>query len=265
MIFSGQLEINTEGIMKRFLTIILALCVFVTFFSAGSVFAKDTVILANETNWLPYYGKDLKKGGYITEVIRQSFNRVGYSIEVKWLPWKRALSLAEKGKVHGLGGAYYTKDRAKNFYFSKSILTLQIVFMKKKGTNITYRNLRGLKGKRIGIGRGYAIPEKVQAAKYLTFDEAPDMEVNLKKLMAGRLDIILGTKQLNMYLVNTKYPQYRNKLEVTGKPVKNQTVHLAISKRASGNPSKIVKDFDKGLRMIQKDGTLKKIKQEFGF
>ena len=101
------------------------------------LFAQEkVVVLANETSWAPHYGKELKNGGYTTEIIVEAMARVGYKVKIKWLPWNRAVSLATKGVYDGLGACYHNEQRAKNFLYTDSLGDTQTVFFKLKSKKI---------------------------------------------------------------------------------------------------------------------------------
>lgn len=242
-------------------TLFFVVCLFLLFPSLA--LAGEKVFLANEINWPPYYGQDLPKGGYITEIIRQAFKRAGYDIEIKWLPWKRALFMAETGEVDGLGGAYYTEERAKIFLYSEVIDTTRMVFFKRKDTEITYKSLSDLKGKRIGIGQGYGLPDRILEAEYLNLVEIMDMEHNLKMLISGRVDLIIGSEAVILDLIFKKFPEAGDEIEVFGDPLEEETISLALSKNIP-DAHKILEAFNKGLKQLKEEGRIEGIKREFG-
>ncbi len=89
---------------------------------------EKKVSLVTEPAWVPYYGRELKNGGYLTELTRQAFKAKGYSITVDWKPWARAVKESESGLYDGLLGTYYSEERAIKLAFSKPIDKDEIVF-----------------------------------------------------------------------------------------------------------------------------------------
>ncbi|MCP4111389.1 MAG: hypothetical protein GY749_38640, partial [Desulfobacteraceae bacterium] len=51
---------------------------------------EKSIVLAT-MNWEPIYGKSLPEGGVFTAVTREAFRRGGYRLDVKFVPWKRAM------------------------------------------------------------------------------------------------------------------------------------------------------------------------------
>jgi len=229
------------------------------------LFAQEKVIvLANETSWAPYYGKELKNGGYTTEIIVEAMARVGYKVKIKWLPWNRAVSLAVKGTYDGLGACYYNEQRAKNFVYTDSIGDTQTVFFKLKSKDIKYNTLEDLKAYKIGTAKNYGYPEKFLNASYLNKIEAPKLDFNIKKLLKGRVDVVIGTKKVTQHLLNNSYSDEKSKIDIMEPAIDKMLLYVAFSKNNAGYKQK-VEDFNKGLSIIKADETFNKILEKHGF
>lgn len=62
-------------------------------------------------DWPPYYGPDLEGGGVFARITRAAFERVGYRIEIDWMPWQRALAMGERGAYDLVLGGYDAPER----------------------------------------------------------------------------------------------------------------------------------------------------------
>ena len=58
----------------------------------------DTVTSLATTEWPPYVSQNLANNGFASEVITQAFTRVGYTVELSFMPWQRALEKVEVGQ-----------------------------------------------------------------------------------------------------------------------------------------------------------------------
>ena len=229
------------------------------------LFAQNkTIVLANETSWAPHYGKDLLNGGYTTEIIVEAMKRVGYDVKIKWLNWNRALELSKRGIYDGLGASYYTEERAKFFAYTDSLSDTQTVFFKLKSSNIKYNNFEDLKGYKIGTAKGYGYPKKFLEANYLKTENVRKLELNIKKLLRKRIDLMIGSKKVTQHLLNTKYLEQKDDIEVVKPSVDSMPLYVSFSKKSKGYEQK-VKDFNKGLKIIKADGTFEKIIKKHGF
>ncbi len=229
------------------------------------LFAQNkTIVLANETSWAPHYGKELKNGGYTTEIISEAMRAVGYKVEIKWLNWNRAVALATKGIYDGLGACYHNEKRAKNFFYTDTIGATQTVFFKLKNKDIKYSKFEDLKSYKIGTAKGYGYPKKFTEASYLTTIDAPKIEFNIRKLLNKRIDLVIGSKKVTQHLLNNSYPKDKQKIEIMQPPIDSMPLYVAFSKNSAGYKQK-VKDFNKGLKIIKSNGTFNKILEKHGF
>src|SRR5205085_9119457 len=50
------------------------------------------------TEYPPYYSESLDKGGPVAELTVAALRRAGYEVELRFMPWARALKWGEQGK-----------------------------------------------------------------------------------------------------------------------------------------------------------------------
>ncbi len=229
-----------------------------------TVFAGDKeVILAHEISWAPFYGKDLKGGGYTVEIVREAFGRVGYKLTTAWLPWKRAQVEAARGDFDGLGASYYTPGRATQFACSDVVAETDVVFFKRVGEDIHYNHLMDLKPYKIGIGLGYGYPEAFEKADYLQKVKAYDIKTNITRLLHKRVDLIIGSKKAILFCLKQNFPDKLNSMEVLGSPLETLPLFVLFSKNKVGYEQTMA-DFNRGLKIIREDGAYRKIIEDYG-
>ncbi|MBF0572938.1 MAG: transporter substrate-binding domain-containing protein [Desulfamplus sp.] len=233
------------------------------FFSASIVFCETTITLAT-LDWQPFYASDLPENGFFAALSREAFKRAGYKMEIAFVPWKRALEMATKGHYDGLLGAYYNEERAGTFYFPDPVSKNDENFVQKKGAGISYTKLEDLKQYKIGGLRGSA-PVVELLEKGFKVEETRIDELSIKKLNAGRIDlIIIGKQQLNYLLSNVEdLKTLQGAFEIIEPPFQSLDLFCPITKkRADGQ--EIVKNFNKALQEMKADGTYDKILKRFG-
>jgi polar amino acid transport system substrate-binding protein len=231
----------------------------------GSVcVADDNKLSIVADNYPPYYGKELRNGGLLTEIVAEAFKRAGYDVEIKFMPWKRALEGAKAGKHDGLFTLWYREEREEWFVYSDPMSPAsEIGFYKRKGSEIYFQTFEDLKPYTIGVGRGYATPPGLDEASLKT-SLARDDEENLRKLHKGRIDLALTDKLVAKYIINTRIPDAAPHLEWLPPTLHVETNHFAISRKAENFNMKLA-DFNRGLAAIEADGTLKAIIAKHGF
>lgn len=225
--------------------------------------ATKKIVLAT-LNWEPYYGEKLENGGYIAEITREAFQRVGYEVEIKWVPWKRALEQAKEGRYDGLLGAWFSEERAQYFAFTEPIDMTTLSFFKQTGSPILYSTLKDLTPYRIGVTRGYAHTKEFDAAVYLTKEEVTTSSQNIQKLSEGRIDLFVEDRRVVQYLIRNDFLKLNGKIVEVKPPLQEKPLYNAISKKVVGYEH-IIEDFNRGLKLLKDDGTFDQILQKYGF
>jgi polar amino acid transport system substrate-binding protein len=102
------------------------------------VYAENKEIKLVTLEWEPYVGSNLKKQGFISELIRSALKKEGYTLKLEFMPWARALDQAEKS-VDGIDGImpkYYDKSILDKFIYSDSFFESTDGFYIKKAIKV---------------------------------------------------------------------------------------------------------------------------------
>ncbi|MBN2059348.1 MAG: transporter substrate-binding domain-containing protein [Deltaproteobacteria bacterium] len=199
------------------------------------------------------------------EITEEAFKRVGYAPEFKFLPWIRALDLSLEGKYDVLLGAYYTQERAEKMTYSEPIGKTEKMLLKLKEKDIRYKTLEELKPYRIGYIRGAQVSREFEEAEkaYLNVEYVVDTEMNIRKLLSGRIDLVVEKKERIIYLLDTVFKKDRHKVEFIYPPLAINYFYNCVSKILP-NHREIVDDFNRGLKILREDGTEEKILKKYG-
>jgi len=244
--------------MKKIILLAMAL-----FMVAGSAIANTTLTLGT-VDWEPYFGENLENGGVTAAIAKAAFKKVGYDVEIQFMDWNRAVGLTKSGKLDGLFGCYFTEERTKTMSMSDSIGEVEIVLFSKKGANITYTNMEALKPYKIGGIRGNVYTKEFDSADYLKKEFVDKIDINLKKLLKGRLDLVIESRLVLQDVLNKNFPQDLDKIEVVTPALQSNSLHIGFSRKIDGF-EKITADFNNGLKMIKEDGTMETITKKYGF
>jgi polar amino acid transport system substrate-binding protein len=188
------------------------------------------------------------------------------------MPWKRAMSLAERGKkAHALLGCFYTKEREKVYNFSKEISSAAFHFlMTKKKFTKKITSPSHLKNLILGKVRGYATSEKLKNFKGLKQVKKVNKITQLFGMLErGKVDVILENPLVARFEFNKKYPGKDYPLKDAGPdfPASDGSLsgglHICWSKR-NKEVKVLLPHFDEGLKAIKANGTYDKVRKEFG-
>ncbi len=232
----------------------------------STLLAADKIILTNG-EWAPYLGKELKNGGPTSQVVTETFKLAGIEVEYKWYgdSWKRAYHDALAGKK-AQGTLVWSKkpEREKEMYYSESLLIpgQKTVFFHLKDKPFEWQTLQDLKGLKVAGRLGYAYGEEIESAvaKGLFKLERADKDlINTKKLLAGRVDLILMIKEVGEeFLKKELTPEQAAKITFHPKPARISGYHLLLTKTLPGNVA-LMEKFDEGFKKLVANGTFDKI------
>lgn len=250
--------------MRKWVTVLIFMPLFFN--------AQAKVVKMATVDWPPYFSKKLKGQGLIVRLIEESLKVKGHSLVVNYMPWKRAMSLAERGKkAHALLGCFYTKEREKIYNFSKEISSAAFHFLisKKKFVDRVSSPAQ-LKNLQLGKVRGYAMSEKLTNFKGLgQIKEVNKLTQLFGMVERGKVDVILENPLVARFEFNKKYPGKDYPLKDAGPdfPASDGSLsgglHICWSKR-NKDVQAFLPDFDEGLKAIKANGTYNKVRREFG-
>lgn len=232
----------------------------------SSQITKAEEISLTSTNWEPYNGELLPNFGFASEIISEAFRRGGCKVRFTFLPWKRAYEETREGKFDGLFAAYYSDERAEIFAPSDPYISGPLVFCSGKKTEIKYKSFRDLSPYRIGVVRGYVSTPEFDRADYLKKEEANSDLINLKKLIRGRVDLIVIDKYIALYYLKN-IPSVEGDIgsvRFLTPPIGEKPLHIMFSKAVPDYEIKVRK-FNRGLSEIKGDGTVDNILIKHGF
>lgn len=209
------------------------------------------------TEFPPYTGVTLEDGGTAAAITRAALERAGLRMVLQFRPWARALFEMQQGQWDGIIGAWYTAERESYMAFSLPLgITNRIGFMARAGMSTAVGDLSKLGNLKIGVVRDYANPPAFERAN-LKRDEAFDDLSNLRKLLAGRVDLALIDKGVAFHLIKTQQLD-GSKLIWLEPPVAEMQLFTALSRR---DPELIahLAAFNKGLSELQASGELARL------
>lgn len=199
--------------------------------------------------------------GMNVDIVRAVFDRMELSVQIDFYPVSRCLKMMEKSETDGMFSLKKTPDRERSMVFPEQALLLQdYVFFKLKNTDVTFvGDLLSLIGNSIGVvdNTSYGpLFDKAVKEKVLTkIDSSSSFELTFKKLIAGRMDVVLCSRIVGLSIIKTL--GYENEIVIIGPPVETVPSYLSFSRKA--NARQLAERFDKAMLEITDDGTLELI------
>ncbi|MBI9074423.1 MAG: transporter substrate-binding domain-containing protein [Desulfatibacillum sp.] len=232
----------------------------------GNALAGDKNTRLTTLEWPPYISQNIDSPGYLAEVVKGAFSEVGYSnANFIFLEWTEAVRLAQAGKADASFPEYFSTDREKDFEFSDAMPGGALALAKLKGSNVTYTGqVQDLKPYKLGVVAGYINTEAIDSADFITKVESEDDSVNLKNLIAKKVDVIVIDRLVaDMLLQGTFFSRFADKVDFLEPILEVKPLFLAFSKNSPNMPG-VKEDFNKGLSALNASGKLDAILKKYG-
>jgi len=214
----------------------------------------------------PYeYQENGQIKGVVIDLVTEIFDRMDVSIEIFVLPWARAIRNIEQGSADAIFTAYKTPEREKFADYSIEVLMPQVVSLFiRKGEGIKFDgDLNKLNSKSFGVvnkvSYGKKIDHAIQNGVLASIQLANSGELNMKKLLAKRIDILVSNKYGAWDTLKKLNKQ--NEVEELIPEVQNVPSYIAFSK--ARKLSHIRDKFDVILKRMKQDGSYENIIQDY--
>lgn len=166
--------------------------------------AAPEVTLAS-LEWPPYSGQALPEQGSAAAIARAAFLAMGYQLNIRFLPWSRAVALARGSpQVMGYFPEYDSEQGRRAFVFSQPIGVSPLGFAERSDHRLNWRHLSDLSRLRIGVVQDYVNTAELDAriaSKQQAADAALDDAKNLLKLHRGYVDLAVIDSNVFHYLM----------------------------------------------------------------
>lgn len=226
----------------------------------AGVLAEKLVFATSE--WPPYViSENENPSGLNTETVRKLCQRLGFELEIQVLPWKRALLHIKEGKADALFAPRYTEERAKFMYYMSEPLNIEkTVILARKGSNMKISKIDDLKGKVVGVVRGYVYdPEFDKYQGFKRKDFSKDDRQLVKKFTNNRIPLIADMDEKV-----SKYLCRQAGVEAETIYVLNETPsYIGFSKIIGEKGKTLAEKFSQALRQLKEEGVIQKIESRY--
>ncbi len=243
---------------RKFIVGFFGVLVFVIGWSSANVSAGE-VVRVSTLDWPPYTGSDLPLGGATTEVVRAAFAKMGYDVEIEYVPWKRAIDMAADGtdSVIAYFPGYHCEHRG-GFVASEPLGNGPLGFAEHAEAPITWEVLDDIADQQLKIGTvlGYANTDefdaKVGTGWILAIPSNDDL-TNLKKLLRKRIDAVVIDELVLAYMKATEPSLQEDAamLQFDAVPLEDKTLYLCFRGDDEGKPLRHI--FNAGLAQIDEE------------
>ena len=167
--------------------------------------AQERVVVVSDS-WMPYNGKPgSDREGYAVEILRAVFERRGFAVEYRELPWKRAVRDVRTGQADILIGA--DRNELPDFVYPETSLGRSELCFFSMDRNWRFTGAESLEGVVTGYVQGHSYPawllDNIQRrpAQFHAL-HGQDAFVRMPAMLAqGRVQVIPGSRAVVGYYV----------------------------------------------------------------
>ena len=227
--------------------------------------SAETITIGND-NWAPYQGENLKHGGIVPHIVTQAFAVEAIDVDHQWVPWKRVISYVKSGRWDAINNILKNQERDQFLLYTDPIMTYSSYLFHLKSNPLEYNKMSDLSGKIVGTRRGYYYGDRFKNAvdsRLISTEEATEHKQNFKKLLAGRIQLVIIEKEVALNLLHEQFTENElNAITFHPIPVQSLDTQLGVSKNI-GNSQRLVTSFNRGLSVLRESGKLEQMWNDF--
>lgn len=233
--------------------------------------AEKLPVVCHEFPPYNYLGADGNIIGFSTEIITEVLRRMGSEADIRLLPWNRALKTAKDGKAALLFTFSKSAEREGQFFFTDALVSIEVVFFKRKTDDIVWTVLSDLGDYRLGYVEGYNYgPTMMEALKGNKFKKTEIIGASttvdyrqMLKLAKNRIDLAVCPKTQCAWIIKKNMSELAG-LDYIDKPIgPARYFYAGFSKKWPG--AEVLRDrFNQEYRTLVQQGERNAILNRYG-
>lgn len=241
---------------------VLAACGLAIAFAGAAPFAWGKESLRLTCNDFPPHkiehpGSNAQRG-FDIDIISEAFRRTGWSLEITYMPWKRALEFAARDEFDGLCSCSRTPDREAALLFSDEMFAVSVgLFAFEPGALDGVAGIADLKGRRVGVVGGYNLEGELDAAGAKVSAVSTDQRA-LEMLLHGNVDVLYAYELPTRHFMRTR--TLIKKIEY--QEMRTNPYYLCLSRKSEKNEQAMA-DFNRALAEMKIDKTMRRILRRY--
>lgn len=170
------------------------------------------------------------------DICKAVLAQLGYDFELHFYPWQRVLNLAQSGGYRAvLGITKGDNNRREQFldFPAEPLAVTQSTLFYRRDRPFAYEGIHSLAGKVVGVEDGYRYSPDIMHAPYIRREPVATPEQNIRKLLAGRVDLVLMDRAVGLYLAKTLGGAQLIAHDTN--PITGGKVYLAFARQPNGH------------------------------
>ena len=243
---------------KVFFAIITAACMAMPFHVSA-----ETIVLGVLEDIPPFqYKENGELKGIDLEVGNEIARRLGIEFRYEAIPWARIKKyVAEGTQIDGVLSMFRLEKYLDIVDFTEHIFKSKICFFAMKDHEMQFSKLDDLRGKKVGVIRGYTYTSEFDAYQEMEKTVCDSNDMLAKLLEKKRVDIVVAEEV--PFLFTAKKIGFQDRFREVYTLDENLTC-MAFSKKAMGEKSRVMADrVSEIIRKMKEEGEIQKILDKY--
>ncbi|UTA46778.1 transporter substrate-binding domain-containing protein [Simiduia sp. 21SJ11W-1] len=211
----------------------------------------------------PHAGQLLPEQGWVPRVLALALIEHGYAPHIQFMPFRRALSSAQQGKVEAIAPLYKSPAREAYLLFSDPLGVSATALFYRRAHPVHFERIQDLAGLKVAVMRGARVSDDFDSFAQLVRVEVTSYEQQVRMLMAGRVDAIVGEEFVVRAMIERQYRLADHDIVQAPSPVALQAMYVGVAKSAIGAQEKLVA-INAGVAKLAASGVLQSVLAEYG-
>jgi len=216
------------------------------------------IVFVTAGEYPPFTGEDLPQQGMLTEVVRTTFESMGYDVGFAFRGWQHGFKAAQEGRFAGTYPHVIDREHLTHFFYSKPLFNLLIRGFVDKDKPFRFERLRDLSGRVVCRPDGEDLYDlqPLLVNDHITLQTPKTMRACFDLLMRGKVDVVsvnefAGQGALHEAGLTERVCMLDNAVSI-------DTVHLLFPKRIPQSEG-LMNRFDQALTGLEAQGALQDI------
>lgn len=230
-----------------------------TLAAMGHPVARATAATAAAERWHVVCGEDFapyvwaeagQVFGLDVEICEKVLARLGVAPDITPMPWPRAVATLEAGAADLLLQFVATEERFGQFIMVGPFRNGETVFAVRADSTLRFDGLEDLRGLTIGTSRGFSYSQGFDEATDFIREPAATARLSLRKLVSGRVDMVVGDHIALAWLARRE--NIFERIRFLPRPLSTVPRYFGFPQDRAEKAAR----FEQALRELQVDGTI---------
>lgn len=228
-------------------------------FALMSSVTAQTVTVLSGNDYPPFADEALPEGGMATDIVRQTFARMGQPLTIAFRPWERGMVETQAGKFLATFPWSYNSEREKTLAYSEPLYEFNQYFFTRADAPYNGIEDADIQGARICLALSYNTSglDRLIEDNVVTLVRPQTLSACFRMLGSGRADIIRVNDIIGWTTIDSLFGT-REGFRMIETPARSSIQHVLFS-RAHAETARLLPAFNATLAEMKADGTLEAI------